>query len=117
MTRSGASAPIGVPRRRRGDEHRGVGAADAGADEPGRVHVGALGEHQREADVLDLLDAAAEHGHARVVVHRPVPDLGGDPGVALVAPEGVDADLLTGAELDVHHRRARDPLLRRTRCS
>ena len=33
-------------------------------------------------------------------------------GVALVAPEGVDADLLTARELDVHHRRAGDLLLR-----
>ena len=32
--------------RGRGDEHRRVGATHAGADEPGRVHVGALGEHR-----------------------------------------------------------------------
>ena len=52
---------------------------------------GALGEHQRVGDVLDLLDPAAEHRHARLVVHHPVPHLGRDAGVALVAAERVDA--------------------------
>ena len=80
-----------VPRRGRGDEHRGAGAADAGLHDLRRVHAGAVGEHQRVPDVLDLLDPAPEHGHAGLVVHRPVPRLGDELRVALVAAEGVDA--------------------------
>ncbi len=47
-------------------------------------------------------------GTPGVVVHRLVPQLRGDAGVALVAPERVDPQVLTGRELDVHHRRALD---------
>ena len=68
-------------------------------------------------DVLDLLDPAAEHGHAGVVVHRLVPHLRGDAGVALVAPERVDPQVFAGGELDVHHRGALDVSRSRARCS
>ena len=73
------------------DEDRRVGAADAGLHDLWRVHAGAVGEHQGIADVLDLLDPAAEHRQARFLVHQPVPRLGRDLGVALVAAEDVDA--------------------------
>ena len=75
--------------------------------------VGALGEHQREADVLDLLEPTPEDRQAGIVVHRLVPQLGGDAGVPLVAPESVDSEPLARLELDVHHRRAGDALVRR----
>ena len=63
-----------------------------------RVHAGAVGEHQRVADVFDLLDAAAEHREARLVVHRPVPRLGDELRVALVAAERVDPQPLARGE-------------------
>ncbi len=73
-----------------GDEHGGVGTAHPGAHEPGGVDLGALGEHQRVPDVLDLLDPAPEHRESRIVVHQRVPGLRRDARVALVATEGVD---------------------------
>ena len=42
-------------------EHRGFGPAHAGLHDLRRVHAGAVGEEQGVADVLDLLDPAAEH--------------------------------------------------------
>ena len=101
--------------RRGRDEHGRAGFTDAGLLDPRRVHAGAVGEHQRVADVFDLLDPAAEHRHARLVVHGPVPGLGDELRVALVAPERVDAQLLARGEHHVHHRRAGTPFSARCR--
>ena len=99
-------------RRRRGHEHRRAGHTRTGLLDPRRVYARAIGEHQGVADVFDLLDPAPEHGHARLVVHRAVPGLGDELRVALVATEGVDAQLVTRGEHDVHHRRAWRAVLR-----
>ena len=88
---SGAIAPSGHPAGGVVTSMRRAGSTDAGLLDPRRVHPGAVGEHQRVPDVLDLLDPAAEHRQARLVVHRPVPGLGDELRVALVASERVDA--------------------------
>ena len=90
----------------------GIGPSDSCPHQTRRRDVGALGEHQREADVLDLLEPTPEHRQAGIVVHRLVPQLGGDAGVPLVAPESVDSEPLARRKLDVHHRRPGDALVR-----
>ena len=87
---------------RRRDEDRGIGTTDAGLDDLRRVYAGAVGDEHRVADVLHLLDPAAEHRKPGLLVHQPVPPAGGDLGVALVATEHVDAVVLARRELDVH---------------
>ena len=89
---SSAGARRAAARGRRRDEQGHVGAADAGAFDTRCGDAGPLGPHQRVADVLDLLHAGAEDREARLLEHHAPPELGADPGVALVATEGVDAE-------------------------
>ena len=88
-----------MPRR---DQHRRIRATDTGLDDLRRVHSGAIGDEQRVADVLDLLDPAAEHRKPRLLVHQPVPPPGRGLGVALVTTEHVDAVSLARREVYVH---------------
>ena len=113
VTRSGASEPSGVPRGGSGDEHRGVGAADA------RCARGAPRARRRVRRASACSRCARPAGCG---CRTP-----GTPGswyialcqsfeamrrVALVAPERVDPHVLAGGELDVHHRGALDRLRR-----
>ena len=91
-------------RRRHQQGH--VGAADAGAFHAGCGDAGAFGAHQGIGDVLDLLHAGAEDRQARLLEHRPAPELGADPCVALVAAEGVDPKGLPVDRRRVEHRRS-----------
>ena len=56
---------------------------------------------EREADVLDVLEARAEDRESGLAVHQVMPDLRRHLGVALVTTERGDAHMVTGIE----HRR------------
>ncbi len=90
-------------RRRFGHQDRGVGAAHTAVHEARGGHACPFGEHEREADVLDVLEARAEDRESGLAVHQVMPDLRRHLGVALVTTERGDAHMVTGIELDVHH--------------
>ena len=100
------------PGLRSGHQHCRVGASDTGLHDLRNIDAGAVRDDHRVPDVLGLLDPAAEHREPRLPVHQPMPPLGHDLGVALVATEHVDAVLLTRRDGDVHHRPLSNRLLR-----
>ena len=113
VTCSGGSAPIGAPAG-------GVVTSTAASAPPTPVRTSRAARTSARSASISVKAMCStcwirlpNTGTPGVVVHRLVPDLRGDAGIALVAPERVDPEVLAGRELDVHHRRARDVFGRR----